>query len=183
MGDFRIVLIVLFSVLEASEETFSHFPSSREPSFGPDIHYPCFCSPTKFEPLMIQTPIQSTQIKESNSSRCSNINIPLNDSLTIGTILGSPGSLSTRAISECVVTSRRFITRRCQFQTAKTLLSSRSGLLLAYVHEFAIEDAEGGKAGGGDLDSRFDGCPNGRGDEVPCWWKGQLGVKRGGGAR
>jgi hypothetical protein len=111
MGEFRIGLIILFSVLEASEETFFHFSSSREPSLGPDIHYPCFCSPTKFEPLIIQTPIQSAQIKESNSSRCSNINVPLNNSLTIGMILGSPGSLSTRAISECVITSRRLITR------------------------------------------------------------------------
>jgi hypothetical protein len=51
--------------------------------------------------------------------------------------------------------------------------------LLAYVHEFAVEDADGGKAGGGDLDGGFDGRPDGRGNEVPCpcqlMWKGNRG--------
>jgi hypothetical protein len=46
-------------------------------------------------------------------------------------------------------------------------LSSRSGLESAVLHVFAVEDAQGGEAGGGDLDGGFDGCPDGWGDEVP----------------
>jgi hypothetical protein len=49
------------------------------------------------------------------------------------------------------------------------LLSSRSGLESAVLHVLAVEDAEGGEAGGGDLDGGFDGCPDGWGDEVPCF--------------
>lgn len=36
------------------------------------------------------------------------------------------------------------------------------------VKEFAVQDTEGGEAGGGDLDGGFDGGPDGWGDEVPC---------------
>jgi hypothetical protein len=39
--------------------------------------------------------------------------------------------------------------------------------LSAVLHVLAVEDAEGGEAGGGDLDGGFDGCPDGGRDEVP----------------
>lgn len=87
-------------------------------------------------------------------------------------ILSSPTSLCGATIqrvgrSSSSIAFRSLVGRIGELQTSDTVLGGFSGLLAAVVRVMAIQDAESGETGSGDLDGGFNGGPDGWGDEVP----------------